>query len=157
MTKEGLSEKFSEAELSGDGIFLLIPQRPPMTMVDSFYGCDEDEACCGLTVKEDNLFCIGGRLTEPGIVEHAAQSVAAMVGYGNYLKNLPPDIGYIGEVKSFRFFVLPEVGDRLRTVVKETVSVQGTTLASAKVYVGKTLVAEGQIKFSLKDGKQDQR
>ena len=60
MTEEGPSEKFSVAELSEEGIYLLIPQRPPMTMVDSFYGCDADGAYCGLSVMEDNLFCIGG-------------------------------------------------------------------------------------------------
>lgn len=144
-----LGHIFSQPELSSEKIGLLIPQRPPMMMVDSFYGMQGDEAYCGLTVRDDCVFCIGGFLIEPGIIEHSAQSVAAMAGYRNYRENLPPDIGYIGEIKSFRIERLPSVGETLHTVVKEEASVLGTTLAGVAVFVGDEKIAEGKIKFSL--------
>jgi 3-hydroxymyristoyl/3-hydroxydecanoyl-(acyl carrier protein) dehydratase len=147
-----LNKIFSSPELSSEKIFLLIPQRPPMMMVDSFYGMEGDEAYCGLTVRDDCVFCIGGFLIEPGIIEHSAQSVAAMAGYRNFRDNLPPEIGYIGEIKSFSFSRLPRVGEQLHTVVKEDASVLGTTLASVTVFVEEEKIAEGKIKFSLQGG-----
>ena len=60
----------------------LIPQRPPMVMVDRFEGIDaEDQSHTSLTVREDNLFVEEGALTECGLIEHMAQSAAARVGW----------------------------------------------------------------------------
>ncbi len=65
----------------GDELFRLIPQRPPMVMIDRFYGIEENTSWSGLTVTPDNLFCRDGVLQETGIIEHIAQSAAARVGY----------------------------------------------------------------------------
>lgn len=65
----------------GEELFRLIPQRPPMVMIDRFYGIEEDTSWSGLTVTTDNLFCRDGVLQETGIIEHIAQSAAARVGY----------------------------------------------------------------------------
>ena len=40
----------------GDELFRLIPQRPPMVMIDRFYGIEENTSWSGLTVTPDNLF-----------------------------------------------------------------------------------------------------
>lgn len=67
-----------EAVIQGEGILNLIPQRPPIVMVDSFFGFEENRSYSGLTDHiTDNLFCEAGRLQEPGIIEHIAQSAAA--------------------------------------------------------------------------------
>ena len=70
-----------EAVIQGEGILNLIPQRPPIVMVDSFFGFEENRSYSGLTVTTDNLFCEAGRLQEPGIIEHIAQSAAARIGF----------------------------------------------------------------------------
>ena len=57
-----------EAVIQGEGILNLIPQRPPIVMVDSFFGFEENRSYSGLTVTTDNLFCEAGRLQEPGII-----------------------------------------------------------------------------------------
>ena len=54
-----------EAVIQGEGILNLIPQRPPIVMVDSFFGFEENRSYSGLTVTTDNLFCEAGRLQEP--------------------------------------------------------------------------------------------
>ena len=41
----------------GEELFRLIPQRPPMVMIDRFYGIEENTSWSGLTVTTDNLFC----------------------------------------------------------------------------------------------------
>ena len=52
----------------GDELFRLIPQRPPMVMIDRFYGIEENTSWSGLTVTPDNLFCRDGVLQETGII-----------------------------------------------------------------------------------------
>ena len=58
--------------ISGEGILNLIPQRPPIVMVDSFCGIEENCSYSGLTVTDDNIFCQEGKLQEAGLVEHIA-------------------------------------------------------------------------------------
>ena len=45
-----------EAVIQGEGILNLIPQRPPIVMVDSFFGFEENRSYSGLTVTTDNYF-----------------------------------------------------------------------------------------------------
>ena len=70
--------------ITGEEILEYIPQRPPVVMVDTFYGIDE-RGCArsGLTVTADNLLVADGVLDECGIVEHIAQSAALRAGYMN--------------------------------------------------------------------------
>ncbi|MDR2469314.1 MAG: hydroxymyristoyl-ACP dehydratase, partial [Tannerella sp.] len=65
----------------GEQLHALIPQRPPMVMVDAFYEGRDTEAVTGLTVRTENLFCDGRHLTESGLIEHIAQSASALSGY----------------------------------------------------------------------------
>lgn len=106
---------------TGEEIFRLIPQRPPMVMVDALYEADAEGGETGLTVKEDNVFCIDSQLIEPGIIEHSAQSAAAFAGYRYFLAGEEPHIGLIGEIKSFRIGRKPAVGETLRTRVPSSV------------------------------------
>jgi len=66
---------------SNDQIWTLIPQRPPFVMVDRLTDVGEYWASTSLEVKEDNLFLDHGVLRETGIIEHLAQSAAAMEGW----------------------------------------------------------------------------
>ena len=60
----------------------LIPQRPPMVLVDRFEGIDaEGVSTTGYTVEPAGLFVAGGRMSECGIIEHMAQSAAARIGW----------------------------------------------------------------------------
>lgn len=58
-----------EVIIQGEGILNLIPQRPPIVMVDSFFGIEENHSYSGLTVTADNIFCETGKLQEAGIIE----------------------------------------------------------------------------------------
>ena len=83
--------------ITGEEILEYIPQRPPVVMVDTFYGIDE-RGCArsGLTVTADNLFVADGVLDECGIVEHIAQSAALRAGYMNRTMGRRVQLGYIG-------------------------------------------------------------
>lgn len=140
----------------GEQIFSLIPQRPPMVMVDTLFSAAGDAGETGLTVSEDNVFCLGGHLIEPGVIEHSAQSAAALAGYGYYLSGEAPHIGLIGEIKSFQITRLPSVGENLRTKVSVTGEAMGMSLVRTETFSGEEKIAEGQIKIFIVDDGENQ-
>ena len=119
---------------SGERIYELIPQRPPIVMVDALYRYDREGAETGLDVLTDNIFVEDGKFTAPGLIEHVAQSAAVFAGYRAFVRGLTPETGYIAEVKKFRIFRMPEVGERLYTVLRLLGSAAGMSLFSAEVF-----------------------
>ena len=93
----------------------LIPQRPPIVMVDELVVVDGDVATTRFTVRGDNIFVEGGIFSECGLIEHMAQSAAARVGYlfRSAGKEIP--VGYIGSVNNFALVRLPETGETVET------------------------------------------
>jgi predicted hotdog family 3-hydroxylacyl-ACP dehydratase len=138
------------AEIRGEGIKELIPQREPIVMVDTLYGATESEADTGLTVADGNLFCSDGYFTEPGLVEHIAQSVSAFAGYRAKTENRPVPLGLIGEVKKFRIHFMPRAGDRLRTHIRILSEAFGVFLLTAETEVNGEIAALCQMKMFIK-------
>lgn len=132
-------------------IYHLIPQRPPIVMVDVVWSATEDGAETGLTVSADNMFVRDGLFREPGIIEHIAQSAAAFAGYGTYVRGEKPRLGYIGEIKSCTFHTLPPVGSELRTTIQLIAEVKGISLVSAQTTMADMPVAECQMKIFIKE------
>ena len=137
--------------IQGTDIYQLIPQRPPIVMVDVVWSADETSAETGLTVKEDNIFVRNGRFREPGLIEHIAQSAAAFAGYGTFVRGEEPRLGYIGEIKDCTFAALPKVGDELHTTIRLMTEVGGIRLISAETKVKDAVVASCQMKIFLKE------
>lgn len=131
-------------------IYKLIPQRPPIVMIDGFDGISPTEAHTTLTVKPDNIFCQDGKLQEPGIIEHIAQSAAALSGYADFLQNEPPKIGYIGEIKKCNIDDLPNVGRQLSTHLQIVAEAMGIKLLQAEVTVAGKQVADCAMKIFLR-------
>lgn len=129
----------------------LIPQHPPILLVDRLESVEGDTAVCSLTVRKDNCFTDeDGLLAETGVVEHIAQSASALAGYRTVQAGTDtPPVGYIGEVKKFHCFRLPRMGETLRTTVDFETEVGGVTMLSAKVYSGNELIATTQMKISV--------
>jgi len=139
----------TDALFSGDGILSLILQRAPIIMLDAFYEGNETEAHTGLTVQPDNLFCVNGRFTEPGLIEHIAQSASAHAGYKALCKQQTSPLGFIGEIKKFRVFRLPAVGEQLRTSVQVLSEVLNISLISAEIKSGDEPIAVSQMKIFI--------
>ena len=137
---------FRDAEL-----FDLIPQRPPIVMVDLLQNVTDSGAETGLTIKEDNLFVHNGQMQEPGLIEHIAQSAAAFAGFKGYADGGQPRLGYIGEIKRLFVYARPCVGACLHTTLRVLGEAAGITLLAAEVKDGEVLVAEGQMKIFLKE------
>lgn len=139
-----------EAIIHGEGILGLIPQRPPIVMVDSFFGIEENCSYSGLTITSDNVFCEAGKLQELGIIEHIAQSAAARIGFIYTRQGAQVPLGFIGSVDKLKIYNLPEVGMKLFTEITVVQEVFDITLVSAQVKAGEELIAECRMKIFIK-------
>ncbi len=133
----------AEPILKGEEVLKLIPQRPPVVMVDALYSVTVDSAETG--------FCRNGKLSEPGIVEHAAQSAAVFADYDSYVKGIPPRLGFIAELKNLEIALLPDAGKSLRTSLSLLGTAMGMSLMKVEVRCGDDVVAEGQMKIFIKE------
>lgn len=116
----------------GEQIKDLIPQRFPIMMVDTMYDANETECISGLTIAQDNFFCVDGYFLEPGLIEHIAQSASAHAGVKAKMKNEETPVGYIGEVKKFKLGSKPKVGSSLVTTIRIVSEVQNVSLIKAE-------------------------
>lgn len=139
-----------EPILKGDEILRLIPQRPPIVMVDKFYGVEEDCSYSGLTVSKENIFSQSGFFAEIGLIEHIAQSAAARVGYIYLQKEEAVPLGFIGSVDKFRLYKLAQIQDELYTQIQVLQEIGDITLISAKTNLAGELIAECRMKIFLK-------
>ena len=137
--------------LVGEELYKLIPQRKPIVMIDTFFCADEESAETGLHIQSDNFFCKGGFLREPGMIEHVAQSAAAFAGYAPYIKGESPKLGFIGEVKKFKIFRLPKIGEFLHTCLRVMGEAAGVTLISAVTKSDEEVLATCQMKIFIKE------
>lgn len=131
----------------------LIPQRSPIMMVDELLKVVGDECTCRLTVREDNFFLEeDGQMAEPGVIEHIAQSASAFAGYRAVAEGATePPVGYIGEVKNFRLYRRPKLGDDLQTTISMGATVAGVTIINAATLVGEETIAETQMKIFVRE------
>lgn len=141
---------FDTPLLTDNELLALIPQRPPMVLVDCFYGMDEQGSYTGLKVDASCLFCKEGKMDECGVTEHIAQSAAVRIGYLYRSRGEAIPIGFIGSVNKMTFHALPVVGDELHTTIWVEQEIFDITLISATVKVKGRLIAEGQLKIFLK-------
>ncbi len=127
----------------------LIPQRPPIVMVDEFLGIDDGVSKSCLTVRGDNIFVDDGRLSECGLIEHIAQSAAARVGYIFRSRGQAVPIGYIGSVNNFELADSPKVGDTISTTIEVVQEVFNITLIKACCRIGEREIASCRMKIFL--------
>ncbi len=102
-------------------------------MVDEIVASSNESATTRFLVQSDNLFVEGGFLAESALVENVAQTVAAMVGYQCYQRNVPVPVGYIAAVKDLKILALPAVGTVLETVVTVRHRVMDVTIVDGVV------------------------
>ena len=86
---------------TNEQIFQLIPQRPPIVMIDTVLNATDTTITTSLTVTPDNIFIRNSHLEEAGLIEHIAQSAAALAGIDSMRQHQMPKIGFVGEVKDF--------------------------------------------------------
>lgn len=136
---------------TGKDIEKLIPQRAPIMMVDTLYEADDQGASTGLTILPDNMFMEGDKMSEPGIIEHIAQSASAFAGYKSYKNDKPAPIGFIGEIKKFKLNKLPDVGTSLKTSIRIISEALSVSLIAAESRANDEVIASCQMKIFINE------
>lgn len=100
-----------------------LPHKKPMLMVDSVLEIEERSITTVFQILQDCIFVGNNELTEPGLIENAAQAASGIVGQTFFDKNDIEGkgnkvVGYISAVKKVEIFQLPRVGETIVTKAK---------------------------------------
>ena len=125
----------------------LIPQRPPMAMIDSLTFADERSAKGLLTVCESNLFSDKGFLAEPGLIEFIAQTAAAYTGFKSKSTGLKIAEGYIGAIKNLVIHQLPPVNSAIQSEIIIENEIVGYTILTGRVFHDEELLVECEMRI----------
>jgi 3-hydroxyacyl-[acyl-carrier-protein] dehydratase len=128
-------------------IITLIPQRPPMQMIDRLDQVSEKGAKGRLFINEDNVFVRNGNLSESALIEFIAQTAAAYTGYNNFVNKSGIKEGYIGSVKNLIVHDLPPVLSEISSEIEVINEIIGFTIITGKVYSGNKILAECEMRI----------
>jgi predicted hotdog family 3-hydroxylacyl-ACP dehydratase len=127
----------------------LIPQRPPMVMIDHLVHSEEMTAGGKLLITASNILCHDGHLLEAGIVEFIAQTAAAWTGYKQLSIGQEVRLGFIGSVKNLVVYRLPAVDSEIESELVLDSEVLGYTIITGKVFQSGNLLAECEMRIKL--------
>lgn len=130
-------------------ILSLIPQRPPMIMIDMLTHYDPIVTCSSFTIKESSCFVEDDLLLPPGLVENIAQTCAARIGYINLQNNQEVKLGVIGSVQNLKVETLPKVGQTLTTKIEVTDTVFNVTIVKATVSTEEVVNSQCVMKIAI--------
>ncbi|MCF6169786.1 MAG: hydroxymyristoyl-ACP dehydratase [Bacteroidales bacterium] len=127
----------------------LIPQKPPMLMVDALIMSTPEKTVSQLQLHAGNIFCQAGLFREPGIIENIAQTAALGNGFAARQSGHQPKTGFIGAIKRLTIFELPKDTDTLQTTVTVLHEMLNATVIKGEVFVDKKIIAEGEMNIFL--------
>jgi len=127
----------------------LIPQRPPMIMIDRLVNAAGRSAEGSLLITESNIFCRDGAFQEAGIVEFIAQTAAAHTGYLMLEAGREISLGFIGSVKNLNISSLPPAGKEIRSEIVIDSELLGYTIITGKVFLNGIMLADCEIRIKL--------
>ena len=131
-------------------IFDLIPQRPPMVMIDQLTYSGEKLARGRLFIKESNVFCHEGHLQEAGLIEFIAQTAAAYVGYLQLSAQKEVKLGFISVIKNLVIHSLPVINTEIQSEIIVENELLGYTIITGRILQNNSVIAEGEIRTLVK-------
>ncbi len=131
-------------------IITLIPQRPPMVMIDKLTGVTAKSARGKLLIEEKNLFCHNGFFHEAGLMEFIAQTAAAYTGFQRLIAHKEVSEGYIGAIKNLIIKLLPPAGREIQSEIVVENELLGYTIVTGKIYFENEVIAECEMRILLK-------
>jgi predicted hotdog family 3-hydroxylacyl-ACP dehydratase len=137
---------YDKVIFEGNALIDIIPQKPPMVMIDKLIFVDELSAVTSLFIREDNIMCHNGFFTEAGIIENIAQTAAAKSGYNRTVLRRPVITGFIGQIKDLKIEQLPPINTEIITTISRINEVFDITIIGGKVTSGDKLIAECEMK-----------
>jgi predicted hotdog family 3-hydroxylacyl-ACP dehydratase len=130
-------------------ILALIPQRPPMIMIDRLTYASDKSAGGRLFIKQSNLFCHSGRFQEAGLIEFIAQTAAAYMGYLQLSAQKEIKLGFIGAIKNLVIYSLPLINTEVQTEIVVENELLGFTILTGKILQNNSIIAEGEMRILL--------
>jgi predicted hotdog family 3-hydroxylacyl-ACP dehydratase len=127
----------------------LIPQRPPMVMIDRLVHAEEKSAGGKLSIKDSNIFCQNGFLQEAGMIEFIAQTAAAWTGFKQLSTRQEIRLGFIGSVKNLVIHSLPAVDTEIESEIILDSELLGYTIITGRVSQAGKLLAECEMRIKL--------
>ena len=131
----------------------LLPQRPPMLLLDRLLSCTPSEGTADTLISPGNLFRLSDdTIHAAALFELMAQAYAAVHGYQNHLAGKPVSIGYLAGITRAIVHGAARVGDRLTVSVRQTALVQPFIRAEAQVARDGETLAEGELTLFVPPG-----
>ena len=137
--------------LSGIESKNIIPQAPPMVMIDTLISSDNEKTITKLTVKRENVFVSEEKFREPGIIENMAQTAAARAGYEALINNEKVKTGFIGNIKNLKIYNLPKVNDTIQTKLTPLSDIGNISVVKIESYTGENKISECTMTIILSD------
>lgn len=136
---------------TGKELLALLPQRPPMVLIDSLLACADECTTSRFQVPADSVLVENGVLTEAGLIENIAQTAAAGAGYAYQQQGRPAPVGFIAAIRDLRVGALPAVGTTLTTEVQVQNQVLEFSIVRGTVRAGEATFAECEMRIYIKD------
>jgi len=127
----------------------LIPQRPPVVMIDQLTHADEKSAKGRLFIQESNVFSDNGYLQETGLIEFIAQTAAAYKGYLQLSAQQEVKLGFIGVIKNLVIYSLPAINTEVQSEIIFENELLGYTIITGKVLQNNSVIAEGEMRILM--------
>jgi len=125
----------------------LIPQQPPMQIIDTLVSIGERCANINVTISNDMLFVRDdGTLDETAYIELIAQSIAAQAGFNQAGVTGQPVEGFLIGAKNLEIFGTARIGDSLNISVLKYARFGDFGIIKGKVFRGQDLLAQGEVK-----------
>lgn len=123
----------------------LIPQRPPMIMVDRLtFACDKS-ARGRLFINASNVFCIDGFFQEAGLIEFMGQTAAAFIGYLRLSEGKEKESGFLAQVRDFEIKSLPAINTEIHSEITISDVMPDYSVITGRILQNKTVIAEGEL------------
>jgi len=130
-----------------ENIMDYIPQRPPFVMIDNLLEASGDYFKTDFKVLPDNIFVENGKLREFAMIENIAQSSSVGLAKAKKYPSEKKPEGYLGAVSKLKLYELPEVNDRIYTVVKLIAQLENMFLLKGETWFNDKKLMECELKL----------
>jgi predicted hotdog family 3-hydroxylacyl-ACP dehydratase len=129
----------------------LLPQKPPMVMVDTLLECTDTAARTRFLIREDNIFVADGRLREEGLLENIAQTAAAHAAVlGAAEGQAHGAVGFIGAMSRVVIQHLPRANSAIETTLTIMHRIENVAIISGAVMQDEQILASCEMKIFTK-------
>lgn len=104
-----------------------------------------------LLIEPSNIFVSNDVFTEPGLVEHMAQSTAAINAHKqtNAGHTQSPKVGFIGAIKDLKIYSLPAVDTTILTRIEVLHEVMNAQIVKASTWHNDKEIATCELKIFI--------